>query len=402
MKVLPTYATCIQRLPIICCASCTTFSFLCKKMSLKTNNLMGIEIPLKTFIKEGNCCEETSAKNIKSNEVGFKDLEARIAYEEAICQNFTNQDVDKSKQLSRKIICRKRGIKTEMKSIKHISINNVTTNSIFKAIEQNDKAFLETNLHSGNVNMSDVFGWTPLMSAAYTGNLEIVEFLSKLGANRNVKDKAGLTAVQLASKNKFADIVDFLERKDMNNGRDQSSDRSQNLGKSIKKNTSKYSTSIDDKRVSESSSKKKDSVEKTDFYCTICDSEFKNTTLKQHESSIVHIFSMKPKVPEAHYMVPKGSKGYQMLINSGWNEEHGLGPSGEGRKYPVKTTLKQDRKGLGLEKKSIPKVTHFQPGDSNAVKSIRTPKQKTVKKRERQDHLRREARRERAFRKALS
>ncbi len=57
-----------------------------------------------------------------------------------------------------------------------------------------------------------------------------------------------------------------------------------------------------------------------------------------------------------------------MLKNHGWTETSGLGKLGEGRKYPVKTVLKRDLKGLGMERKPA-RVTHFHAHDERAVKS---------------------------------
>lgn len=343
-------------------------------MSFNPNNIIGVDVPLKIFVKESNNIVELPAKKV-SSKLGFQGLEAKIAYDETVNQNFP-QKSRQNNQTVKKIVHRKK----ELIETTGNQIANVSVNLIFKAIENKDFSFLKTNLHADNVNMTDAFGWTPLMSAAYSGNLEIVEFLLKLGAESNIKDKSGFTATTLALKNKFINIVKLLESND------------------IVKNSSKKSSNC--KNIIK---KKIEPVkEEGNFHCSVCNSNFENMTKTEHESSIVHIFNTRPKVPEAHYIVPKGSKGYQMLINSGWNEEHGLGPSGEGRKYPVKTTLKQDRKGLGLEEKNVPKVTHFKPGDRRAIKTRRAPSERTLKKWERKNHLQREARREKALRKALS
>ena len=47
----------------------------------------------------------------------------------------------------------------------------------------------------------------------------------------------------------------------------------------------------------------------------------------------------------------------------------GLGPEGTGRKYPVKTILKQDRSGLGSKNKEKAKITHFSACDTSAVEN---------------------------------
>lgn len=44
------------------------------------------------------------------------------------------------------------------------------------------------------------------------------------------------------------------------------------------------------------------------------------------------------------YGISAKSPGYRLLKNYGWMEAKGLGKRGEGRKYPIKTTLKRDTK----------------------------------------------------------
>ncbi|KAH7664843.1 G-patch domain-containing protein, partial [Aphelenchoides avenae] len=69
------------------------------------------------------------------------------------------------------------------------------------------------------------------------------------------------------------------------------------------------------------------------------------------------------------YGIPQSNRGYRLLKESGWAEHRGLGKEGEGRKHPIKTSLKRDRTGLGLEK-SVQKVTHFESYDPSAVQSV--------------------------------
>ena len=70
------------------------------------------------------------------------------------------------------------------------------------------------------------------------------------------------------------------------------------------------------------------------------------------------------------------------IIFSGWDSNKGLGPPGKrGKLYPVKTTLKSDRYGLGLEEeekleKNERKVTHFEANDERGVTKIKVPGQR--------------------------
>jgi len=57
------------------------------------------------------------------------------------------------------------------------------------------------------------------------------------------------------------------------------------------------------------------------------------------------------------YGIGHSNRGYQILKKAGWSETHGLGKHGEGRKYPIKTTLKCDQKGLGLDN-PVKRITH--------------------------------------------
>ncbi|CAD6241895.1 GSCOCG00009362001-RA-CDS, partial [Cotesia congregata] len=94
----------------------------------------------------------------------------------------------------------------EISEKKNINISNsikINPNKILKAVEQGDIDYLNEN----NVNkIFDNYGWTPLMSAACCGNESIVKFLLELDANKQYKNKCGLTALQLAKKkNNFKD-----------------------------------------------------------------------------------------------------------------------------------------------------------------------------------------------------
>ena len=69
-----------------------------------------------------------------------------------------------------------------------------------------------------------------------------------------------------------------------------------------------------------------------------------------------------------------------MLLRSGWNEHQGLGSRGDGKKYPVKTQLKRDRKGIGAdpEKNKTSRITHFEPNDQHAVAQQNIPGKRTI------------------------
>ena len=128
------------------------------------------------------------------------------------------------------------------------------------------------------------------------------------------------------------------------------------------------------------------------IFCEICKCEFIRSSPEDrtHYSSTVHLFNLKLEPKSDPFMISEANVGYQMMRQSGWDGERGLGPEGQGQKYPVRTTLKTDRSCLGsTERKSKAKVTHYGPNDPNAVNSYQRISQRvmsvrTVSRRERQ------------------
>lgn len=355
----------------------------------------------KAFVKGSNdSCEILPER--KSYDLSFHGQEARLAYEEILKQESEVNVVKKPTSLrlrsnNAQTLLHTKSLLDSVQPIKTCSSENTvvkaTINAILKAVEQKDMKFLHKHVTTENVNVSDDFGWTPLMSAAYCGHLEVIEFLLQLGANRRIKERSGLTAAQLALKRNHLNIVALLRKKhDFSN---------------IKTQVDKLELTETSKCCRETICGNEDNLkeklqENKSFYCDICKRNFQETTIKKHEASTLHIFNTKPKLPSAIYGISKQNKGYQMLLNTGWDEDSGLGPSGKGIKYPIKTTLKMDRKGLGQAGEKESRITHFMPGDANAIKNVRIYKQKPLKKRDREKLLNREARKERALRIVLS
>ncbi|XP_015604536.1 G patch domain and ankyrin repeat-containing protein 1 homolog [Cephus cinctus] len=298
-------------------------------MSLYRNwaSLTSIDLPWKRFVKESCGAPQAPFESFRS-ELNFTGEEAKTAYEEIISKE-SAVEPGKIINYNKKVV--KPTIKSNQQSNSNIK---VTANSILKAVEQQDVQFLKKHLNTENVNISDDFGWTPLMCAAYCGHLEIIKLLLKLGANRKAREKSGLTAAQLALKKNYLNIVALLRKKNY---------QEENWSVPMKVMTDLESCMAKHELGEEGIIDKMD-----EFYCTVCKATFKESSIKQHESSTLHIFNTKPKLPGAVYGISKLNKGYQMLLDSGWDEDSGLGPSGEGAKYPVKTVLKKDRKGIGL------------------------------------------------------
>ena len=211
-----------------------------------------------------------------------------------------------------------------------------------------------------NINHSDGYGWTALMCAGIAGQEDVVDFLLKHGADKCLVNKQGKTAAKLAEGADKMGVVQLIE----------------NFGKKQKKRrTEKHNKKLSEK-----------------IFCEICKCEFVKTSPsdRSHFSSTIHLFNLKLEPKPDPFMISEANVGYKMMRQSGWDGERGLGPEGQGHKYPVRTTLKTDRSCLGsTERKSKAKVTHYGPNDPNAVNSYqrispRVESVRTVSRRERQ------------------
>ncbi|XP_028046749.1 G patch domain and ankyrin repeat-containing protein 1 homolog [Monomorium pharaonis] len=373
-----------------------------------------IDTVWKIFVRESSNVKEKSPEKCIC-QLAFQGDEARAAYEEIVHQssNTNTPPIARLKYSRSKHAASQGNSGTSSASVaqpKKITPSDdspakVTINTLLKAVEQKDLKFLQKHMTTENVNVSDDFGWTPLMSAAYCGHLEIVQFLLNLGANKRTRDKSGLTAAQLALKKNYLSIVALLKKKsEMINGVNQLSTNIpsvNNINALTVRSMPMESPMEHNKEHNNAMEEKIRLKQNATFYCEICKATFQETTLQKHETSTLHIFNTKPKLKYTMYGISRQNKGYRMLLNTGWDEEAGLGPSGKGIKYPIKTCLKMDRKGLGQLVENEYKITHFKSGDTTAINSSKS-KPKPFKKRDRERLLHREARKERALRIALS
>ncbi|XP_047487600.1 G patch domain and ankyrin repeat-containing protein 1 homolog isoform X1 [Penaeus chinensis] len=251
-----------------------------------------------------------------------------------------------------------------------------------KHAQNNEEENLRQMLDNGlSVNAKDEFGWSLLMVAACGGAKAVVRTLLERKARTGTRDSKGNTAIYLAMLRGHQGIVDML----------------------IKANKRKDEDSGSNKDIVSSSS---NIIEK--FYCDICKITVETSTRLQHETSIVHQFNVGAGSNKTVYGIPASNKGFQILVNQGWDTEKGLGPDNSGAKFPVKTALKNDRKGIGaaVNKTSL-RVTHFGPGDASAVQRCHTSnerieRQRTISRRERNRLRMKEKRREIEIRRALS
>ncbi|XP_043919249.1 G patch domain and ankyrin repeat-containing protein 1 [Protopterus annectens] len=204
-----------------------------------------------------------------------------------------------------------------------------------------------------DINFKDSYYWTAMMCASYAGQTDVVKYLLKQGAAWvGVCESQGRDAVDLAEEAGHTNLVSIFKE--------------WNVAHRVKKES-------------------RDKIEEKK-HCGVCNIQYQEDTVKQHERSTVHLFNSQKKPAATYYFIPENNVGYQLMVKEGWNRETGLGPDGQGRKFPVKTVLKRDQKGLGFKSDLKPKVTHFDANDDSAVErpkqTLRKERVATVSKRE--------------------
>ena len=77
---------------------------------------------------------------------------------------------------------------------------------------QEDYQIIEMFLsHGADPNQAPKSGTTPLMQAAYKGNVKFVKLFLKYGADPNLKDKQGKTALDMAKNKNHQQVIDLLQ-----------------------------------------------------------------------------------------------------------------------------------------------------------------------------------------------
>lgn len=129
-------------------------------------------------------------------------------------------------------------------------------------------------------------------------------------------------------------------------------------------------------KVQKCKEKMRRNIKREKIWCGSCKCHFyasadETKTHESHLSSTLHLFSENmdsDAVSTSNFYINSRNKGYQLMRRAGWDGEVGLGPSGHGKKYPVKTVLKRDRVGLGADiTKPKARVTHFGANDKKAI-----------------------------------
>lgn len=89
-----------------------------------------------------------------------------------------------------------------------------TPQGLLKSVEDNNQNAVQVFLSCGvDLEVRDDRNWTPLMVAAFNGNLEFAQLLVKCGAKVSTRDKNGYTPLHWAAYNGHVDVVKMLIEK---------------------------------------------------------------------------------------------------------------------------------------------------------------------------------------------
>lgn len=297
--------------------------------------LATVHIPIKRFIKEGD--QEThkgthDKQQAKYEVLGVKGDEIKEFYEHLINKQDSNET---TKPIKQNIFEKLENVRKEWK--KPFDVKKY----FLCATNNNVQELKEMNCEDSDINICDDYGWTSLMMASCEGSYDAVEFLLRLGVDKDVKDKTGRNARDLAFKRGHTKIVQLLAK------------------------------DLTEQKVRLSNDNKTE-YQNEPFFCNTCKQNFVETNRKEHETSTIHQFNMKSDLPVnklQKFNISARNKGLQLMVKQGWDKESGLGPSQSGRLYPVKTVIRKQRSGLGIEQEEA-RVTHFQAFDRKAVQRL--------------------------------
>lgn len=240
---------------------------------------------------------------------------------------------------------------------------------LFQYAQNNQLDLLQSALvnEHHDVNLQDNFHWTLLMVAACAGHMTVVEYLMGRGARWREYTEQGMNAADLARMRGHLEIAEFIETYDSTEGSTAAHDEEEINCQFC---STKLSQTGQKRHTGSKSDKSRQKKSTGAFYCDSCETTVHQSE-RQHATSISHLYSSQWQPSSApSYGIPQSNRGFQMMLRSGWDPERGLGSRRQGKVFPVKTVLKQDRSGIGLER-GKPRVTHFSAHDKAAVQSRR-------------------------------
>lgn len=316
---------------------------------------------------------KTENRKVNGNLEG---TEVRNFYEEVINEESLASVKSDGKQTCREKVCaenRKKENKCSKKQAKRSDISQIDIHRYLRYAQEGNLRQLKVLISKGvPVDSRDQYGWSALMCAAHSGQLKVLKYLLSAGLKTNIVDRHNKSASDIARLAGFTNISKFID--------------------TWKPESTLVNFQVENHQDSES------------FYCDVCKQKFAESSVKNHESSMVHIFNSKKKAKDDPFLIPSSNKGYKIMLKSGWDGREGLGSEGQGQRYPVKTILRKDRKCLGSGKGEKPKVTHYNAYDKMAI--TKNPERKLSKrgliKKEQKGKVKRQKQWERNLRTSMS
>lgn len=305
--------------------------------------------------------------------------EARGFYEQVLALPEQSTTTDKAPSKSSRVARRRR--RSRLRKLSSSKITDHSSNAtvcpvtaapsqVFSYAQNNQLNLLESALSvpGVDVNQQDGFHWTLLMIAAHAGHVTMVQYLLSRGAEwREHFDKKGRNAADLARLGGHHNVAELLEKSQ------DSIEDYRNQSPSLSSLSSSAHFSLEKDNIS-SSKRSHCHTPAPQFYCELCQMRVQDSPKGLHKTSTTHLFcqhhhhttTRDGTNPSLLYGIPESNRGFQMMLRGGWDPERGLGSQKQGKQFPVKTVLKQDRLGFGLDRGKA-KVTHFSAHDRKAV-----------------------------------
>lgn len=211
------------------------------------------------------------------------------------------------------------------------------------AIQNGDFETLQ-RLRDCDYNCTDQYGWTALEIACVTGHTRIVNFiLEKGGEIKNVN------FIKILEKSGLVDMLEILKCRGVEN--------------EIEIIDSNHHSELEQ--------------------CDECGEMFDTNQKVLHRATIAHRLSLPGEYLRTNpgFGISESNVGFKLMKKSGWDGVSGLGDGSTGKLFPVKTILKQDRKGLDMGDSKKSRVTHFGPHDIRSVSRKYVKKGTRIKKR---------------------
>jgi hypothetical protein len=232
-------------------------------------------------------------------------------------------------------------------------------------------------------NLPKQFDFKPkdLLKAAQSNNLEYIRKSAENKFDLTVLDDFKWNILMIAIAEKNNSIVEFVlnELNDLDllnkllDNKDSSQNDAKKLAETFKNNKALeliehfYKKFENTRRPKSIEIEIEDNIDEN-FYCESCKKNFSicDESHIEHMKSIVHQLNEIEQDNElarrkfANFHLKRNNKGYQMLMKLGWDEASGLGVNEQGRMNPIRTRLKLDRLGLGIEEKEGEKSTEIE------------------------------------------